>query len=158
MKKIIGNIWSFKQENSYLVVPTNLGYTRYKLNVMGRGIAFEAQQKFPELSRIYGEFCYQRHKENKEESLFILGDYGLILFPTKKLLPETPQLSWKQNSDIVTIENSCKELLEWDNIKDVNIYMPLVGCGNGKLSEKIVLPVLEKYFGNFDNIFLVSLK
>ncbi len=70
---------------------------------------------------------------------------------------KAPYLSWKQNSCLKTIEDSCKEMVQILRNYPLNtFYIPLAGCGNGKLNKEDVLPILEKYFNNFENIYLVE--
>jgi hypothetical protein len=68
-------------------------------------------------------------------------DYDLLTFPVKH--------AWYLKADLELIEKSAKQLLY---IVDRPIYLPMVGCGNGKLSWHDVYPILDKYF---DDTFTV---
>lgn len=164
MKYIKGNIWdlfdSTKKDFNpfYIVIPTNLGWTKNKENVMGAGLALELKNRNSFIAFWYGQVCYKRFINKDDRNITILDQEKIIFFATKPLIQETPHLSWKQNSSLETIEKSCKELVFYlqNRLKDKMILLPLVGCGNGKLDSKIVKPILEKYFNNFDNVFLVE--
>jgi hypothetical protein len=156
MKIFRGNIWQFHKDNNFIVIPTNMGFTKDNVNVMGRGIAYQAKIKHSNLPEWYGKVLIKRLQNNDNRNLVIENNHKLILFPTKKLDIVNPQHSWQQNSDLETIEQSCIELKSFAEKNKQNIYLPLVGCGNGKLNQHDVLPILEKYFSNLDNIFLVE--
>lgn len=161
MQIIQGNIWNFHNrevlnKKSYIIIPTNLGFTKDKSNVMGRGLALECKNKFPEIPKIYGDFCYKRVVENIKEQLFILENYKMIMFPTKKIILEAPHLSWKQMSDFNTIEKSLTELINWEKFNESIIYIPFVGAGNGSLKKYDVKKVLEKYLSNKNNVYVVD--
>lgn len=154
MQKVKGNIWNYYGEGSYMIVPTNLGWKKDNSNVMGAGIALQAKQKFPDLPLAYGTFC---RSSRGEEGLMVFK--RMIMFPTKSLNISQPYLSWQAKSSLKEIENSCFKLLELfaenEEIFESKTYLPLVGCGNGELDEKDVMPILEEYFGKLNNIYLV---
>ena len=156
MKITKGDIWSFHKDNNFIVIPTNMGFKKNGENVCGRGIAYQCKNKYPSLPLWYGKILIKRLQNNDNRNLVIENNHKLILFPTKKLDIENPQLSWQQNSDLETIEQSCIELKVFSEKNKQNIYLPLVGCGNGKLSKLEVMPLLESYFSNSDNVFLVD--
>ena len=161
MQIIQGDIWKFHKreilgKKSYIVIPTNLGFKKDGSNVMGRGIAFQCQTKFPEIPKIYGQFCYKRVKENIKQQLFILEDYRIIMFPTKKLILEAPHLSWNQMSDFQTIEKSLTELINWTKFNESIIYIPFVGAGNGGLNKFDVKICLQNYLANKNNVYVVD--
>lgn len=103
-----------------------------------RNVSIESLQK--ELgSRIkeYGNF------------VFVFAKFRIITFPVKKEW-------WFKNADTGLIEKSCLELKEIFryNLSGIPtpIYLPRVGCGNGRLDWKDVKPVLEKHL---DSRFVV---
>lgn len=149
MKYAIGDIWEYYDKGYYIVVPTNIGWNRLGENIMGRGVAHQAAQKFPELPQRYGKIC----KEWEENTTVVLfQDMRLILFPVKRLNSKFPYLSWKNSASITLVEKSLIELLKvvHSEILETNnplikIALPLVGCGNGKLDKAPVIAVLETY-------------
>jgi hypothetical protein len=72
---------------------------------------------------------------------------------------ENPAMSWKAKATLDRVRRSTEELaaMGWMNretikanhgcdppfvLEDDDVYLPLVGCGNGGLSENAVLPIL----------------
>ena len=161
MIKIKGDILKLHQSNypnSFIVIPTNLGYTKDSKNVMGRGLALAIKNKYPNIDLWYGQKCKERHLNNDNRHICLISNLRIILFATKPLNRDKPNLSWKQDSCLETIETSCKELKELidTRLQPRDIYLPYVGCGNGNLDKSLVTPILEKYFSNNDKVFLVD--
>lgn len=139
MNVVGDNIWNYI-DNYLIVVTTNIGWNRYGQNVMGAGIAKQAAAKFPELPEWYGKFC----QEYKANTPVVLAPNGkIVLFPTKKLNSIQPWLSWKENSDLALIERSLIQLKQLEPTR--KIATPIPGCANGGLSQKDVMPLLERY-------------
>ena len=146
MKVIKGNIWDYWKQGNWIVIPTN-GYIKKDGScVMGRGLALQAKLKFPKLAKELGD----RIKSCNDCQIF---DYRIVTFPVKK--------NWWEKADLKLIEESAKDLqcliIDRDycncckNIKE--IYLPKVGCGNGRLNWKNdVEPILDKYL---DERFIV---
>jgi O-acetyl-ADP-ribose deacetylase (regulator of RNase III) len=112
------------------------------VGVMGKGIALQFKQAFPENFKQYAKAC----KENKVvpgemfvvpiESLFDPTRY-IINFPTKR--------HWKGASKIEDIESGLHALvdvLQKYNIQSVAV--PALGCGNGGLDWRDVRPMVEE--------------
>lgn len=161
MKYFNGNIWELYDRNYIVAIPTNIGWTKSGYNVMGRGLAFEASQKFDQLAKKYGEICKQKLES---ANFWYYSEKRIICLATKSLNKLQPNLSWKSNSTIWQIETSCKSLVNWIEMKlkisgDMThqIAIPMLGCGNGGLKEEDVLPILEKHFSKYDFITLVQL-
>lgn len=145
MKEITGDIWYYHSKGNWIVVTTNSTINTKGEVVMGKGLALEAKIKFPRLPKLLtNQFTTSRQRTCFWE------DYRIITFPTK--------VNWYENSKLDIIESSCVELLDW--LKDTTvtppIYLPRVGCGNGKLQWKDVQPLLEKYLD--DRFTVVYLK
>jgi len=70
----------------------------------------------------------------------------LILFPVKPLNEAQPWLSWRNKADLALIERSAWQLSEWPG--NTPIYIPMVGCGNGRQDVKVVLPLLERHLSS----------
>ncbi len=148
MKIEYGDIWSYAKD-SCIVIPTNAGYRMDGTNVMGRGVAQQAAEKYPELPLWYGGRC----RVYGNDACFPYPEMKpkLILFPTKPLNKKEPWLSWKQKSSITLIEKSTELLvaisereLDTANGKP-RIVLPAVGCGNGGLELGEVVPILKKH-------------
>lgn len=113
------------------------------VGVMGKGIALQFKQAFPENFIVYERAC--RHKEVQRGRMLtvptglLINPKFIINFPTKK--------HWKGNSRIEDIEAGLKALIE--EVKRLNIKsiaVPPLGCGNGGLDWKQVGPLIESAF------------
>lgn len=144
----IGNIWTHHAEGGWIVITTNIGWKKDGCNPMGAGIAKAAADKYPKLAEWYGAKC----KKFRDETAVLPYRAGrLFLFPTKPLADQ-PWLSWQQDSDLELIRKSASQLVVWvDIFKNKGMHLvkpvgiPLVGCENGNLRKKQVLPILRKY-------------
>lgn len=127
----------------WIVIPTN-GFVNKKGEcTMGAGLALQAKQKWEDLPKELGD----RIKEYGNV-VFTFHKYGIITFPVKH--------NWWEDADPKLIEDTCKDLLrifEY-NLSGIPLplYLPKVGCGNGKLEWKDVEPILAKYL---DERFIV---
>ena|SRR3989304_4501311 len=135
VRESTGDIW----DTTYytVVIPTNIGWTKAGYNVMGRGVAKQASGLYPSLSGWYGKQCQFFRQDTP-----CLRYDRLILFPVKTLNQLYPHLSWQRRASLFLIERSTKDLAQFP---DKEIALPLVGCGNGRLAESDVLPILHKY-------------
>lgn len=163
MNIIESDIWDFAN-SSVIGIPTNGFLTRNGAGVLGRGLALQAREKYPEVSYNLG----QHLKVNGHCVGYILkAPVKLLSIPVKpshcKILSTedrqsllsrvsylykdgqtAPGFHCKANLSI--IERSLSELVKF--IKDHNIpsvHIPLLGCGNGELNPMIDLfPLLVK--------------
>lgn len=149
MQEITGNIWEKYEkglhynDGTYIVIPTNGFVRKNGTCVMGRGLALQAAKKFPELGKQLGD----RIKEYGNV-IFTFCNINIITFPVKH--------NWWENADLKLIEQSAKDLatIYKYNLSGLPtpVYLPRVGCGNGKLNWKDVKPILEKYL---DDRFII---
>jgi len=144
MREIFGNLWTFHKEKRWVVVTTNIGWKKDGTNPMGAGVAKKAADLFEDLPRWYGEKC---KKYTDATAVQMYKPAKFFLFPTKKLDKSQPWASWQQDSSVELIERSTKQLAYL--VKHFKIFgdigIPLVGCQNGNLREKDVMPILEEY-------------
>ena len=162
MKYVKGDIFNLSNnQNTYIIIPTNLGWKKDGSNVMGQGLAKYASLKHPQLAKEYGLFCQriakQRMMSNSnytDHNIFIYQDF--ILIPTKPLNDLYPHLSWKQNSSLSLINEILSDFIDFVYNKDCLYLFPLLGCGCGNLKREDVIPLMEKYFKDLDNIILVE--
>ena len=144
MQEVTGNIW--KLEGDWIVIPTN-GFVKTNGEcVMGRGLAYQANKKYSNLSYLLGSLI---KVEGNHVHLFKY--FHLITFPVKH--------NWWEDADLDLIDLSCQNLLELANdelLTKTRILVPRVGCGNGKLLWSVVKPILEKYFTD-DRFIVVSM-
>lgn len=146
MKEDYGDIWYLAEEYDAVVITTN-GYVRKDGKaVMGRGIAKEATEKYPNIDRWLG---YNLKKYGNR--VFLLprpweqnGTLPLFTFPVKPEYGPNGEMGWKAKADIELIAKSAHELVGMINGYHFhNIILPRPGCGNGGLKWEDVKPVIE---------------
>ena len=137
-----GDIWDLAYNDYWRVIPTNGSVNRSGRAVMGRGVALQAAQKFPDLAI---DLASSLQREGLHVKLYV--DRGLILFPVK--------FAWHQKASLTLIGRSCQELVDLLLSPGVKVVMPRVGCGNGKLEWPQVKPILSHYLGNLPNSIVV---
>lgn len=142
-----GDLWTWHAEKRWIVITTNIGWRRDGTNPMGAGVARVASEKYPDLSRWYGEKC-QKYGSKTPVMPYFEGRF--FLFPTKKLNFFQPWLSWKSDADLDLIRKSCRQLVKLADLLTergdllIQIGMPLPGCGNGNLTVHQVMPIVTK--------------
>lgn len=140
-----GDIWDY-EDTHWIVVPTNIGWTHAGKNVMGRGIARQAAERYPKLAKNYGEFCRMYHGHvGMALPLWLPTDTRLILFPTKPLNALRPAMSWRGKSDLDLINHGLYRLRALPPMHPPAIAVPLLGCGNGGLDPDVVAPLMRRY-------------
>lgn len=148
MKEVIGDIWDYHKQGHWIVITTNGTVKTDGSCVMGRGVALQAKQRFPNLplelgSRIRG--CAMPYGEwSVGNNLKGFYNYKIITFPVKH--------NWWEKADLVLIEESCRQLqASCHGNQDIK-YMVRPGCGAGELDWRDIKPILEKYL---DDRFIV---
>lgn len=131
-----GNLWQIAA-GKMLVLATN-GTVKERDNtcVMGRGIALEAKMRFPQLPYRLG--CLIKEGGNHVKLLGGYGSYTILSAPVKH--------QWFEEADIELIRRSAVELAALaDKVEapPMSIYLPRLGCGNGKLSWTVVKPIIS---------------
>jgi len=145
MKVIKGNIWDYHKKGHYIVIPTN-GFVKSNGEcVMGAGLAKQAREKYPNFPMLLGTFI----KSHGNVVHYI--NPHMLSFPVKH--------HWKQKADLPLIEQSTRNLAFVGAATTVDtVYLPKVGCGNGKLNWKDVEPILDKYLNQDDKFVVVDFK
>lgn len=160
MREMNGNLWDLSK--GHLLCITTNGYTKVNGElVMGRGIAKEAIEKFPEFSYVLGRMI-RSLSTNRVLYVGEFGDYSIISFPVKpkygiydgtnvvshmkkhfKVGDKVP--GWACKADINIIETSCIELAALTIGEDRSIYLPRMGAGAGELDWNVVKEIASKY-------------
>jgi len=135
-KIIIGDI--FQSEVQTLINAVNC------IGVMGKGIALEFKNRFPEMYEDYVSRCTRKEVRLGEPYLFRRSSRPQIInFPTKD--------HWKSLSRIEDIEQGLKHLLahykEWGV---TSLAIPALGCGNGQLEWREIKLLIFKYVKQID--------
>lgn len=135
MIEVKGNLWTYPAD--VRVITTNGTVKKNGECVMGRGCAYEAKQRYPELPKLLGDWLSETiPKIGQTPHRFRFGNDVLYTFPVKH--------QWFQKADIELIALSARELVAHvDCMKFKTVVMPRPGCGNGGLRWEDVRPVLE---------------
>jgi len=121
--------------------------------VMGKGIALQFKNMFPNNFKLYSNAC--KNNEVKVGKLLVTKDTNLLV--GKKIIVNFPtKTSWRLPSEYKYIEDGLAELvkvIKEQNIKSIAI--PPLGSGNGGLDWNKVKQILKKYLSEIDcNIFI----
>ena len=115
---------------------------------MGKGIALQFKQAFPENFRQYHRACL--NKSIKLGSMFIVPTgiqrpKYIINFPTKQ--------HWKEKSRLIDIESGLKSMVtEIKRLGIKSIAIPALGCGNGGLDWRAVEPLIQHAVSLLPNV------
>lgn len=114
------------------------------VGVMGKGIALEFKNRFPEMHEDYLARCKRGEVKPGVPYLYrSLLPPQIINFPTKD--------HWKSVSKVNDIERGLKHLLahyrEWGV---QSLAIPPLGCGNGQLEWRVVGPLIYRYMHQMD--------
>ncbi len=100
------------------------------VGIMGKGLALQFKQAFPENFNAYKKACCLGKVRPGHIFIYEVGFLEnpkfILNFPTKR--------HWKENSKIEDIQSGLKDLVRIVNqLKIKSIAVPPLGCGNGKL-------------------------
>jgi O-acetyl-ADP-ribose deacetylase (regulator of RNase III)/uncharacterized protein YwgA len=114
------------------------------VGVMGKGIALEFRNRFPEMFDDYVQRCARKEVKPGVPYLYkTLFPPQIVNFPTKD--------HWKSVSRVADIEHGMQFLLsrykEWGV---TSLAIPPLGCGNGQLEWKTVGPLIYRYASQMD--------
>jgi hypothetical protein len=112
---------------------------------MGRGIALQFKNKYPEMFIDYKTFCDAG--KLRPGKFHVFGTKPIIInFPTK--------IDWRNDSKYSWIEVGLARLFAYTipslNIK--SIAVPALGCKNGGLNWSQVKPIIQKWYYVFDDL------
>src|SRR5215469_8998988 len=120
------------------------------VGVMGKGIALQFRQAFPEMYRAYEKACERGDVQLGRVQVFDLGGLAggprwIINFPTKG--------HWRADSRIADIEAGLVDLVA--HVRKLHIHsiaLPPLGCGNGGLNWSEVRPRIEDAFAALPDV------
>lgn len=137
---IVGDIWRVRRPRDYVVVPTNIGWTKDGKNPMGRGVAGVCARKYVDIPTRYGDLC---RLHGADTPTCVYEPYRLIFYPTKPL-GKNPGLSWKSPASMDLVRKSRVQLVALlpTLLSEGRVLIPAVGCGEGGLDPKLVVPEL----------------
>ena len=119
------------------------------VGVMGKGIALQFRNKWPENNRAYEAACKAR--EVRLGRMFVFDSGGLVKpnyiinFPTKD--------HWRGKSSLESIREGLKDLVaQVKRLRIRSIAVPPLGCGNGGLEWSEVRPLIEGAFAELPDV------
>lgn len=109
------------------------------VGVMGKGIAKQFKEIYPDMFKEYQLFCEKELLTVGKLWIYKTQHKWILNFPTKK--------HWRSPSKLEYIESGLQKFVETYSEKGIySISFPLLGCGNGGLDwESEVQPLMEKY-------------
>lgn len=109
------------------------------VGVMGKGIAKDFKDIFPEMFAIYQQRC--------ESGELTIGKLLLYKTPNKTILNFPTKRHWRQKSRLDDIEAGLKTFVaRYAELSLTSVAFPQLGCGNGGLDwESEVRPLMERY-------------
>ncbi len=133
---VIGDI--FKSEAQTLINTVNC------VGVMGKGLALEFKNRFPDMYKDYLERCQKGEVKLGKPYLYksLIPPY-ILLFPTKQ--------HWRSFSNLSAIEEGLEFLkARYKKWGITSIAVPPLGCGLGELDWTIVGPTLYRHLSELD--------
>lgn len=131
MKTITGDLWTFE---GWKIIPTNCSHNSLGQAVMGRGVAAQAAMKHRGLRNALGK---KLKNTDRAPYIHVFSEWQVICLPVKR--------KWLDKADMGLIRAGLRRLTELADELSAPIYIPLLGCGFGELSEDQVLPFMEEY-------------
>ncbi|MFP4204126.1 MAG: macro domain-containing protein [Opitutales bacterium] len=119
------------------------------VGVMGKGIALQFRQAFPECFADYKQACDAGEIKpgylHVHETGNFLGPRFIVNFPTKR--------HWKGKSKIEDITAGLDALRSWIEETGIrSIALPPLGCGNGGLAWNVVRKLIEQKLAGLDDV------
>ncbi|HSE58845.1 MAG TPA: macro domain-containing protein [Nitrospiraceae bacterium] len=131
MQILVGDI--FKSKAQTLINTVNC------VGVMGKGIALEFKNRFPDMYDDYVQRCQRGEVKPGVPYLYkTLFPPQIINFPTKD--------HWKSISKVSDIERGLQHLLNQYQAWGVtSLAIPPLGCGNGQLEWRVIGPLIYRF-------------
>lgn len=146
MQLIQANIWEYADKLDYVCITTNSIVKQNGELVMGAGNALQAKQRVPTLPLDFGDQIKSKNLQGKF--------YGLLLSHEKYLAFQT-KLHYQDESPLDVVSKSVAALERLANkYPDKTFGLPFPGISNGRLSAKVVYPMLLKLP---DNVYVYHL-
>lgn len=119
------------------------------VGVMGKGIALQFKNLFPNNYKLYAKAC--KAKEVQVGNLFITEEASLL--GGKKIIINFPtKTDWRKPSEYAYIESGLQELARVIKERDIkSVAIPPLGAGNGGLDWEKVKELINRYLSNIDS-------
>lgn len=124
------------------------------VGIMGKGIALQFKNQFPENFKIYSKAC-----KNNEFNIgdLIITEENSLLHNDKKIIINFPtKTDWRKPSEYTYIEKGLKSLVEYLNSSKIkSIAIPPLGAGHGGLKWEVVRKMMEFYFRDLNQFEII---
>lgn len=108
------------------------------VGAMGKGIALEYKNRYPDMYVKYRELCLKKLLNIGQLWLYKSEDRWILNFPTK--------LDWRNPSKIEYLELGLKKFVSEYKKKGItSISFPLLGASNGGIEPHVSLEIMCKY-------------
>ena len=115
------------------------------VGVMGKGVALEFRNRFPQMFSDYKTKCAQGNVKPGQPYLWENDSAQVLNFPTKR--------HWRDNSLLQDIEDGLKYLASsYQRMGIQSMAMPALGCGLGGLKWSEVQPLISKHLGSIPDL------
>ena len=115
------------------------------VGVMGKGIALDFKQRYPQMFEDYKARCSIGNVKPGTPYLWEDERVQILNFPTKR--------HWRDNSLIQDIELGLAYLAQhYTELGIHSIAMPPLGCGNGGLDWNVVKPLITRYLSHIPDL------
>jgi hypothetical protein len=135
-----GNMWDVFHDTDIFMITTNPIRRKDGAVVMGRGIAKEAKDRYPELPHDFGQALQELHPEVDQFCVGPINVYEgtpIWFFMVKD--------HWRNKASLQIIQQSVFYLKHgFVNLDQKRIDLNFPGIGNGGLTREEVLPLLQE--------------
>lgn len=119
------------------------------VGVMGKGIALQFKQAFPDNYSAYEAACKRGEVQLGKMFVFHRNTFSnprvIVNFPTKK--------HWREKSKLKEIESGLRALIQFVKSEKIrSIAVPPLGCGYGGLDWNDVRPLIEQAFAEVPEV------
>lgn len=116
------------------------------VGAMGKGIALEFKKRYPAMYDRYRQLCKDGLIQTGKLWLYKADDGKWVLnFPTKQ--------HWRNPSKVEYIEQGLDKFVKTYKEKGIiSIAFPMLGCSNGGLDKNEILPIMQKYLEQCDDL------
>ena len=162
MRIFRGDIWEKVRLKYEIVIPVNIGWKKPGVNIMGRGLAKQALERYPKIAGFLGTIQETlwglEHPPMGDPRWIIKYPWGpLIFFPTKALDKEKPWMSWAQKSDKGMIGKLLEHFHTFATKHNIEkIAVPILGAGNGGLDPLEMKDFIRAKIGDDKRFVLVT--
>lgn len=131
------------------------------VGIMGKGVALQFKNKYPELFKQYKNDCankayfpgqviqYDFKSGHLVDAKIDKPDVRIVCFATKKDWRNPSQVEWIETG-LKILRSDLDDFLLHNPLDEWSIAVPPLGCGNGGLNWQDVKPLIEKYLGDLD--------